>query len=139
MSETTADRGQFRSLPRTECLSRLSGGSIGRVGWNTVDGPQILPVTYAFRDGLVIFRTAPYGVLSELRTVRPVAFEVDDFDVSTHSGWSVLVLGRSRAATNPDELVDLWSRGEPVPWATGSRNLFITIKPEQITGRAVAS
>ena len=50
----------------------------------------------------------------------------------------VLVVGKSRAAANPEELVGLW-HDEPVPWASGSRNLFIVIKLDQVSGRAVAS
>ena len=33
-------------------------------------------------------------------------------------------------------LSTLWKEG-PVPWASGTRNLFIAITPESITGRAV--
>jgi hypothetical protein len=33
-------------------------------------------------------------------------------------------------------LTSLWKDG-PVPWAEGTRNLFIMITPETITGRAV--
>lgn len=131
-------QGRFSSLPSTECHALLRQHTIGRVGWNTMDGPQILPVTYAYRDGSIIFRTAPYGALSELRNVRQVAFEVDEFDVATRTGWSVLVRGWAKAASNPDELAGLWEQQEPTPWATGARTLFIIISPEQLSGRVIS-
>jgi nitroimidazol reductase NimA-like FMN-containing flavoprotein (pyridoxamine 5'-phosphate oxidase superfamily) len=129
---------RFSSIPATECLALLRSHTIGRVGWNTTDGPQILPVSYVLRDDSIIFRTAAYGALSELRNVRQVAFEVDEFDVTTRTGWSVLVRGWAKAATNPDELTSLWESQDPIPWATGSRTLFITVSTDQLSGRVIS-
>lgn len=129
---------RFSSLPSTECVALLQSHTIGRVGWNTVDGPQILPVTYVLRDGSIIFRTTPYGALSELRNVRQVAFEVDEFDVVTRTGWSVLVRGTAKAATNPDELSELWEEQDPIPWAAGARTLFIIISTDRLSGRVIS-
>ena len=61
------------------------------------DGPQILPVTYQFRNGSVIFRTSPVGPLSGLIRRTSVAFEIDSIDEQNKSGWSVLVLGFAEA------------------------------------------
>lgn len=138
MSPSGSPQRRFSSLPSTECLALLRSHTIGRVGWNTTDGPQILPVTYVLRDGSIIFRTTPYGALSELRNVRHVAFEVDEFDVATRTGWSVLVRGTAKAATNPDELSKLWEQQDPIPWATGARTLFITISTDQLSGRVIS-
>jgi nitroimidazol reductase NimA-like FMN-containing flavoprotein (pyridoxamine 5'-phosphate oxidase superfamily) len=140
MSTTSGSSNRrFTSLSETECVARLESHSIGRVGWNTTEGPQILPVSYAVRDGAVVFRTAPYGALSELRSVRQVAFEVDDFDLATRTGWSVLVRGWAKPATDPDQLVALWTPQDPIPWATGTRTLFITISLDAVTGRVISS
>ena len=131
------DERTFGPLSSEECRRRLEGGSIGRVAWNTVDGPQVLPVTYAVHNDAVVFRTAAYGPLADLRHVRRVAFEIDEFDAESRTGWSVVVVGQSRAAAKAAELVELWSQADPVPWAPGTRNLFIEIKPRKISGRSV--
>jgi hypothetical protein len=47
-----------------------------------------------------------------------------------------LVLGSAERVTREYTLTSLWKDG-PVPWAEGTRNLFIIITPETITGRAV--
>ena len=133
------EQRSFGSLSSEECRRRLEGGSIGRVAWNTVDGPQVLPVTYAVHNGAVVFRTAAYGPLADLRHVRRVAFEIDEFDAESRTGWSVVVVGQSRAAAKAAELVELWSQGDPVPWAPGTRNLFIEISIDQLTGRSIGS
>ena len=103
------------------------------------DGLQLLPVSYALHHGAIVFRTSPYGVLSEL--VRPVEvnFEVDDLDSETRTGWSVVVTGRAQAVAEPRDLVELWTVDGVTPWAAGVRTLFIEVTPRQITGRLFGS
>ena len=74
--------GQFHEISRARCEELLASRTVGRVAWNSPDGPQLLPVTYAMVKDQVVFRTSPYGVLSQL--VRPcqVVFEVDELDHS---------------------------------------------------------
>ena len=74
--------------PRT-CRELLEGAEIGRVAVCTPDGPQILPVNYVVDGASVVFRTAPYGVLGRHAWHGRIAFEVDDVDVASRSGWSV--------------------------------------------------
>jgi len=100
------------------------------------DGPLILPVTYQFRNGSVIFRTSPVGPLAGLVRRTNVAFEIDGFDEETKSGWSVLIRGFAEAVPHNYLLTSAWESG-PVPWAEGIRNVFIEIKPHKISGRAV--
>jgi nitroimidazol reductase NimA-like FMN-containing flavoprotein (pyridoxamine 5'-phosphate oxidase superfamily) len=132
-----SERTSFGPLSTEECRSRLEAGTIGRVAWNTVEGPQIMPVTYTVHKGAVVFRTAAYGPLADLRHIRQVAFEIDEYDVGARTGWSVLVTGQSRAAAKADELVELWTKADPVPWAPGTRNLFIEVSLDQVSGRAI--
>jgi nitroimidazol reductase NimA-like FMN-containing flavoprotein (pyridoxamine 5'-phosphate oxidase superfamily) len=100
------------------------------------DGPQILPVTYQYRNGSLVFRTSPVGVLSGLVRRTSVAFEIDGIDEHNKSGWSVLVLGFAEAMAHNYLLASAWETG-PVPWADGTRNLFIEIKPRKMSGRVV--
>jgi uncharacterized protein len=126
----------FRPISPTRCQELLKSQCIGRVAWQAADGLQILPVTYACHDGTIIFRTSPYGVLSELIRPTDVALEIDELD---RRGWSVVVQGRAQGVAEPAQLVRVWTVGGVVPWASGVRNLFIQIVPHQITGREVAA
>ena len=126
---------EFTLLSRSRCQELLESQSIGRVAWQAADGPQILPVTYAYHDGTIIFRTSPYGVLSELVRPTDVALEIDELDQESRQGWSVLVQGRAQGIAEPDQLVRMWAVGGVVPWASGVRNVFIQIIPHRITGR----
>src|SRR5215207_10556196 len=117
------------------CRQLLADHHVGRIAWAGADGLQLLPVSYAYHRGSLIFRTSPYGVLSEL--VRPVdvIFEVDDLDSEFRVGWSVVVTGRAQAVAEPSNLVELWTVDGITPWSAGVRNLFIEVTPRQITGR----
>ena len=130
--------GSFAELSEAECQELLAQHTAGRVGFMAPEGPQILPVTYQYRNGSVIFRTSPVGALSGLVRRTSVAFEIDDIDEQNKSGWSVLVLGFAEAMAHNYLLTSAWETG-PVPWADGVRNLFIEIKPRKISGRSVGA
>ncbi|MBO0812007.1 MAG: pyridoxamine 5'-phosphate oxidase family protein, partial [Microlunatus sp.] len=98
---TASDNGV---IDRQRCVDLLAGRSVGRIAWRAADGIQILPVTYSWYQDSIVFRTSPYGVLSELVREADVAFEVDQLDESSRSGWSVVVRGRAAATAAPEGL-----------------------------------
>ena len=77
---------EFRPISPRRCQELLESQSIGRIAWQAADGPQILPVTYACHEGTIIFRTSPYGVLSELVRPTDVALEIDELDQAEPPG-----------------------------------------------------
>jgi uncharacterized protein len=127
----------FREIPRDECEALLAAQRTGRVVWNPPDGPQVLPVTYGVYARDIVFRTSPHGVLAQLDKPTIVAFEIDDLDQAHRAGWSVVVRGRARGIVAPHELVRLWTQPDIVPWAPGTRNLWIGISIRTISGRRV--
>jgi uncharacterized protein len=131
--------GEFRAISPARCEELLQSQSVGRVAWQAADGPQILPVTYAWHEGTIIFRTSPYGVLSELIRPTEVALEIDEIDQNNHRGWSVVVQGRAQGVAEPDQLARMWTAGGVVPWASGIRNVFIQVTPHKVSGRVVAA
>lgn len=127
----------LRQLPLDECEQRLRQQSVGRVAWNAPDGPQLLPVNYAYYNKEIVFRTASEGVISQLAHRTNVAFEIDGVDEEARRGWSVVVRGTAERVTQAYDLVELWTKTGPVPWAAGTRTLHIAITPRTITGRDV--
>lgn len=126
--------GHFTRLSGEECRLLVRGHSVGRVAWVAASGLQVLPVTYAVAGEQIVFRTGPDSVLGELTGPLQVAFEVDDIDVATATGWSVLV--RGEAATYAG---DPPAGGLPEPWAPGMRPLVVAITPSAYSGRAVSA
>lgn len=122
----------LRELTRAECIELMSGQPIGRLAFAGDSGLVVIPVNFALRDSLVVLSTSPFGVIA--REARgDVAFEVDQIDVDTRSGWSVLVQGRLEhdLADQLDHRPD----GVSQPWASGIRTMRMTIEPRSITGR----
>lgn len=127
----------LRELNRRDCLDRLQGSGVGRVAVCTPDGPVIIPVNYVMDDETVVVRTAPYTLLAG-HAWDQAAFEIDDLDHDMRRGWSVLVVGQAAPVEAPDEIAESQRLSELMPWAPGSRNMFIRITPQRITGREVA-
>jgi nitroimidazol reductase NimA-like FMN-containing flavoprotein (pyridoxamine 5'-phosphate oxidase superfamily) len=128
------DTGHFTRLSGDECGHLLRGHSVGRVSWVSANGLEVLPVSYLANGGRIFFRTSPDSVMGELAGPIEVAFEVDDIDVSTATGWSVLVKGEARAYD--DTTGDLQV---PEAWAPGTRALTVVITPSVWSGRAVSA
>jgi uncharacterized protein len=127
----------LREISPQHCWELLESHSIGRIAWKAADGLQLLPVTYAVHQGSIVFRTSPYGVLSELVRPSDVIFEVDQLDMAARTGWSVVVRGRAESIAEPNEVAQLLRLGGPVPWAAGTRTLFIQVTPRATSGRMV--
>ena len=128
----------FSALSRPQCEKLLAEHDVGRIAWRASTGLQLLPVSYLWHEGGIVFRTSPHGVLAELLEPNDVVFEVDMLDQRSHAGWSVMMNGRANGVSSPAELSQLWSADGPVPWAAdGVRTMFVRVTPHQITGRSV--
>ncbi len=119
------------------CRDLLEASQVGRVGVCTPDGPQILPVNYVVDGASIVFRTAPYGVLGRHAWHARIAFEIDDTDVETKSGWSVLATGPGELIEDPVALAALRAFTDNRPWGPGSRLLYVRLRWDSLTGRRV--
>jgi uncharacterized protein len=126
---------RWTALDPQECTALLARSRLGRVALLVDGAPMILPVNFVVDDGGIVFRTSPASPLAAAdRAV--VAFEIDGIDLRSHTGWSVLVRGRAHQVTAADEVARL-EKVNLVPWAPGSRPLYITITPAETTGRRI--
>src|SRR3546814_14172061 len=98
--------------------------------------PAIFPVNYAFAADLIVFRTAPGSKLSAATEGAVVAFEVDEFDGASRSGWSVLVVGRSQVVHDLDTTFKVLAVGLD-PWPARARSARVRTDLELIPGRPI--
>jgi uncharacterized protein len=126
-----------QELTLGECRRRLRAAKSGRVAWSAPDGPHVLPVSSLYRNGNIVFRTAPGALLSTLRTRTAVAFEIDS--ITPEEGWSVVLRGFAHEIHQSYDLIELWEDEGLIPWAPGIRSVFIEIEPRTITGRHYAA
>lgn len=124
--------GKLRELESSECLELLRTRSVGRVAFCAEDGPVVLPVNYVVHEGDVVFRTSPHNSIARHVNRRPAAFQVDEIDDFTQSGWSVLLRGTAELV---EDVHDLPRDARPVSWAEGARTLFVRVPGHSVTGR----
>lgn len=122
-------------MSAARCRELLVDGAVGRVAMATPVGPRIVPVNYAVHGDSIVFRTAPYSELSAYGWNTDLAFEVDRLDVVTHTGWSIVALGRAHIVEDPDEVQEIRRIWEPRPWVAGLRNLYVKLVWRELTGR----
>ena len=121
-------------LTEDQCRQLLSGGEVGRVGITVGALPAIFPVNYVVVDGAIVFRTAPGTKMSAAMEGTVVAFEVDDYQLTDRSGWSVLAVGWAQVVDEPDPgFTSGLARLEP--FVDGTRTAIVRIEPLFLSGR----
>ena len=117
-----------------QCRSLLERGVVGRVAMATPVGPRIAPVNYVVHQDAIVFRTTPYSELSTYGWNADLAFETDQIDQDSRTGWSVVAIGRAHVVEDPDEVQRIRRTGDPQPWAPGPRHLYVSLVWRQLTG-----
>lgn len=133
---TTGAGGPLVELSKEECFALIGEAGVGRVAFTTASGPLIHPVNYLVDGDTLVLRTSPHTQFGT-HPFGLVAFEVDDLDPLMERGWSVLFVGRCAPVEDADEAIDLRRGGRLQAWAAGTRNLFVRITPDQVTGRRI--
>ncbi|GKQ37467.1 pyridoxamine 5'-phosphate oxidase family protein [Streptomyces sp. A012304] len=125
----------FRALDRQECLRLLAKVPVGRVVYTRQALPAVLPVNFSLgTDTSVLLCTSPDSDLVRAIDGVVVAFEADELDAATRSGWSVVVTGRATVVTDPAEQERL-SQAGPISWMPLRDAVFVRIETEMVTGR----
>jgi len=124
-------------LSRDECLRLVGQVPLGRIVFTRQALPAVELVNFALDDGEIVIRTDAGGKLAAATRGVVVAFEADSVDTAAHAGWSVTIVGYSRAVTDSEEIRRLERTGL-VPWAPGNRDHFIRVSPTIVNGRRLA-
>lgn len=132
-------RGINREVAPEQCWRLAATEPVGRLGFVVESVPRIVPLNHTLHDGAVYFRTSAYGEIARSVQGQRVAFEIDHIYAEDWSGWSVLITGLARRVEDSKTLAALWSPHRVQPWADGSRNVWIEIDPQEVTGRMVRS
>ena len=131
MEEIHPGQARLEVIPYDDCVRLLDEGQVGRLGGVWDGQPQIVPLNYRWDGSGVLCRLDPGLSLRALRD-GTVVFEIDGFDTTARTGWSVIVRGRaSEAEALPADVA------EPVPWAPGVRDHRIRIEADSVSGRRI--
>lgn len=132
MDEAQIHPGQLHDLTADECWRLAASMPVGRLAWCGPQGPTVVPVNFAVAEGRVHVRTAAYSAQARECDDSPVAFEVDQFDADSRTGWSVLLRGRAHLQFGGSPGGD-----QPDVWPAGARGLLLTVEVDEISGRRV--
>jgi len=135
MPEQPTDHAGLEILPFEVCLRLLASVPVGRVGFFADGELVVLPVNHAVDGHDPVFRTAQGSKLSAAEGQSLVAFEADEYDPQTQTGWSVVVTGRAEVVYDEAEIRRLNGLGVH-PWAAAvARPFWIRIRASSVTGR----
>lgn len=128
------DDTRLEVLHEAEARRLLAKQQIGRVAFTDQALPAIQPVNFVVDGDAIIVRTRPGSKLAAALRTAVVAFEVDEFDLETDSGWNVTVVGASSVVSDPSERERYAGLGLPrrVP---GFDDSFVRIAISLIQGR----
>ena len=124
----------LETLSRTECDELLGRSTYGRVVYTDRAMPACTPVNYAIDAGSVVFRTVLGSRLAGATDHHVVAFQVDEIDPVTGSGFTVLVTGSAAPISAPAQLQRVEKLGLPT-WAWGELQHWVRLSPVFVTGR----
>jgi uncharacterized protein len=131
---TSKPAQELKEIPESECMDILAQHTIGRIAINVGGRPQIFPVNYGVGAGMIVFRTRS-GTRLSYSPESSVAFEVDEYDASTGSGWSVMVQGIAHDVTDAGDDFSWAARGVEVHSLVPGATHMIAIEASQVTGR----
>lgn len=129
-------RPELTKMTVEECWELLPRSSVGRVAIAIMNKPDIFPVNYRVDGGSLVMRTAPGIKLAGATLGRGVAFEVDELDQVTQTGWSIVVKGRAVELETLDDLLEADDLNIE-PWASGTKSRYVRLIPDDISGRRI--
>ena len=131
--QTEFDRAGLEVLTEDQSLKLLPTVPVGRIVFTEGALPAVQPVNFAVDDRCVIIRAVAGSKLAAAAAGAVVAFEVDEYDATTQSGWSVTAVGQASVVTEPAELDRLATL--PLRSWTGSSDHLIQIDIALLRGR----
>jgi len=127
--------GSIQELDQDECRDLLKVGRFARIAFDSGERLDLLPVNYAYDDGIILISTSEGSGLSSI-VDRPFVMEADYHDDTYQTGWSVVVRGTAQEAT-PEQLKAFGTR-LPSSWAgADGTSVHIAISADEVEGRRV--
>lgn len=124
-------------LSDAECRDLLRRAQVGRVVFTVEALPAVVPVTFAVTEDAVVLRTSATTRLARAADGGVIAFEVDDVDPVTCTGWSVVVTGLAEVVTDAAGRARIESL--VTPWAPGGRDVAVRLPMTKMTGRRIVA
>ena len=134
MTNSARDHADMEVLSSEEALGLLASVPVGRIAFVADGRPQIFPINYYIDGEHLVFRSALGSKLDAAEMGRRIAFEADQWNPNTFSGWSVVISGKARSITDPDRIAEL-EQLDFQPWLSSGEMGWVDVLIEEISGR----
>jgi nitroimidazol reductase NimA-like FMN-containing flavoprotein (pyridoxamine 5'-phosphate oxidase superfamily) len=122
------------TLAPQELLDRLASVCVGRLAFSHRALPALLAMNYIVDGRELVLQTAAGPAVGAAQGRGSiVAFEVDEIDPKSNSGWSVVVTGHLREVTERSR-IERYARCPAFPRDARLRH-FLVITPGLVSGR----
>jgi uncharacterized protein len=122
-------------IPLHECMAKVASAHLGRLAFSHRALPALLPMSYVVDGSDLVLQTAGGPALAAAQGDGCiVAFEVDEIDPLSYTGWSVVVTGRLREVTDSSR-VSRYEANPALPWDSDSARHFLLLTPGLVSGR----
>jgi uncharacterized protein len=125
-------------LDDDECRRLLAGAVIGRLAYTEGALPAIQPVHFTLHRDRVLIPTGAGSKVAAASRGAVVAFEVDEFDAASRTGWNVTVVGHAQVLSAPADVAVLDRLGA-VAWAPAEVPCYIAIDTTLVRGRRIVA
>lgn len=133
MDTQSKDQAATQALSVAQCWTMLRSTVVGRVAVVHDRRPDIFPVNFAVDHGTVVFRTGS-GTLFRSADGAFVAIEVDGYDTTDATAWSVVVRGVAHEVYELDDAIAALSL--PLfPWHDGAKPRIMRVHADTVSGR----
>ena len=132
----SVDPAGLEVLSESRCFALLATMPVGRVLYSDQALPVIVPVNFKLDGTDVVVRTARRSRLASKAAGQVVAFEADQIDVATRSGWSVVLTGRFELVEDAAEVAHLESLGLE-SWVPAPTDRYLRMRPDIVSGRLI--
>jgi len=139
MTAGTPPRVRMVELGRDEALKLLAEAPLGRVVFSHQALPAIRPVNHLVEaNGDIVIRThTGAALLGRAARSEVLAYEADDLDPATRTGWSVVVTGAASPVSDPVELGRY--QATLTPWVDTEMQHVVRIRADIVTGYRLVS
>jgi nitroimidazol reductase NimA-like FMN-containing flavoprotein (pyridoxamine 5'-phosphate oxidase superfamily) len=137
MGSMIGESQDMELLTHSECFALLATVPVGRVVYSERAMPIIVPVNFSLIGSDVVIRTGRRSRLAMHAPGNVVAFEVDDIDMSSRSGWSIVLTGLIKLVRDPGELARLDALHLPA-WGATEFDRYLSLRPDVVSGRQIA-
>ncbi|GAB2858443.1 pyridoxamine 5'-phosphate oxidase family protein [Actinoallomurus bryophytorum] len=128
-----AEKDDPRSISREQSLALAASVPIGRVVYTDQALPAVIPMNFVLDGDEVVIHIESGSTLAAAIPNAVVAFQVDDFDSDTTTGWTVTITGQARLVDGGEERTRL-ARLPLRPWVPTKNGRFIRIPARHVAG-----